>query len=139
MGPFSKLQRTWNLTPDLKTVQRIPVNYFPCLCLSIGRVWSLHGMWFNIYLKMHPVSCSNTHHEVTHMVNHGKVENTKTWTSWEGNITFLPNKKIVNVCLRLHILRTYYFLVYASFKYFGSKNFVTDLEKVTWDNTLNVF
>ena len=27
---------------------------------------------------MHPVSCTNTHHDVTDLVNHGIVENTKT-------------------------------------------------------------
>ena len=28
---------------------------------------------------MHPVSCTNTHHDVTYFVNHGMVKNTKTW------------------------------------------------------------
>ena len=27
---------------------------------------------------MHPVSCTNTHDDVTDMVNHGMVKNTKT-------------------------------------------------------------
>ena len=27
---------------------------------------------------MYPVSCSNTHHDVTDLVNHGMVKNTKT-------------------------------------------------------------
>ena len=38
-------------------------------------------------LKMHPVSCTNTHHDVTDFVNHGMVKNTKTWISWEHNLS----------------------------------------------------
>ena len=30
---------------------------------------------------MHPVSCSNTHHDVTDLVNHGMIKNTKTGIS----------------------------------------------------------
>ena len=30
---------------------------------------------------MHPVACTNTHHGITDLVNHGMVENTKTWIS----------------------------------------------------------
>ena len=39
------------------------------------------------------------------------VKNVKTWISWERNITFLWNKKIIILCIRLHILRTYCFVV----------------------------
>ena len=69
-----------------------------------------------IYSKLHPVPCANTHHDVTDMLNHGMVENTKTWISWERNITFLQNKKILNLCLRWHILRSYCFVVEVTFK-----------------------
>ena len=31
-----------------------------------------------IYSKMHPVSCTNTHHEDTDLVNHGLVDKAKT-------------------------------------------------------------
>ena len=41
---------------------------------------------------MHPVSGTNNHHDVTDLENHGMVKNTKTWKSWEQNITFLWNK-----------------------------------------------
>ena len=35
-------------------------------------------LWFKTYIqKMHPVSCTNTHHDVTDLVNHEMVENTK--------------------------------------------------------------
>ena len=32
-----------------------------------------------IYSKLHPVSYNNTRHDVTDLVNHGMVKNTKTW------------------------------------------------------------
>ena len=46
-----------------------------------------------IYSKMHPVWCTNTHHDVTSLVNHGMVKYTKTSISREWNIHFLWNKK----------------------------------------------
>ena len=64
---------------------------------------------------MHPVSCTNTHHDVTDLVNHGMVKNTKTWISWEQNITFLQNKKILNLCLTWHILRSFCFLAEVTY------------------------
>ena len=43
------------------------------------------------------VSCTNTDHDVTDLVNYAIVRNTKTQ---EQNITFTQNKKIINLCLR---------------------------------------
>ena len=68
---------------------------------------------------MHPVLCTNTHHDVTDLVNHGMVKSTKTWISWERNITFLQNKKILNLYLRWHILRSYGFLAEVTFNPLG--------------------
>ena len=65
---------------------------------------------------MHLVSCTNTHHDVTDLVNHGMVKNTKTWISWERNIIFLWSKKILNLGFRWHILRSYRFLAEVTFK-----------------------
>ena len=62
------------------------------------------------YSKMYLVSCTNTHLDVTIMVNHGMVKNTKTGISWEQNIIFLQNKKILNLYLRWQILRSYCFV-----------------------------
>ena len=59
---------------------------------------------------MHHISCTNTHHDLTDLVNHAIVKNKITWISWEQNITFLRNKKILNLSLRWHILRSYRFL-----------------------------
>ena len=65
---------------------------------------------------MHLVSCTNTHHDVIDLVNHEIVKNTKTWISWERNITVLRNKKILNLSLRWHILRSYRFVAEVTFK-----------------------
>ena len=47
----------------------------------------------DIFKKIYPVSCTNTYHDVTDLVNHGIVKKTKTVISCERNITFLRNKK----------------------------------------------
>ena len=44
--------------------------------------------------KFHSISCTNTHHEVTHIVNHGMVKTTKNLKA-----TFLENKKSLNLRL----------------------------------------
>ena len=62
------------------------------------------------------ISCTDTHHDVRDLVNHGMVKNKKTWISGEWNITFIWNKKILNLRLRLHIFRSYCFVVEVTFK-----------------------
>ena len=89
-----------------------------------------------IYLKMHPVSCSDTHHYVKYLVNHVMVKNTKTWIFWEQKITFLRNKKIFNLCLRWHILRSYYFVSEVTFA-FSNKNFHFFAIKTGYSEQLN--
>ena len=42
-------------------------------------------------------------------------KNANTWLSWEWYITFLWNKKILNLCLRWHILRNYHFVAEVTF------------------------
>ena len=99
----TKLKRNWNLTVAHRIVQKISKNYCPCLYLSIGQVWWLNELWFKKYIQKYTVSCTNTHHDITDLANHGMVENTKPWISWEQNIEFLWNKEILNLCLRWHI------------------------------------
>ena len=65
---------------------------------------------------MHSVSCINTHHDVTDLVNHGMDKNTKTYISWERNVNFLRNKKILYMCLKLHIFWSYRSVVEVTFK-----------------------
>ena len=40
------------------------------------------------YSKMHPVSYTNTPHDVTDLVNYGMVKNTKTLISWGRNLIY---------------------------------------------------
>ena len=109
---------TWNLDPVLKFSK----DSRKLLPLHISINWpSLVGYWVvvqKIYSKMHPASCTNTYHDVTDLVNHRMVKNTKTWISLERNIMFLRNKKIPNLCLRWPLLRSYYFVVEVTFNYF---------------------
>ena len=111
MGLVAKLKRTWNLASVSQIVQQITENYCTCLYLSIGQVWWLHDLWFKRYIQ----KCTLSHALVTDLVNHGMVKNTKTWISWEWNIS-LRNKKILNLCFRWHILRSYRFVAELTFK-----------------------
>ena len=69
-----------------------------------------------IYLKIYLVSCTNTHRDATYSINHGVVKNTKTWISSERSRIFLRNEKILDLCLRRHILRSYYFVAEVTFE-----------------------
>ena len=115
---FFKKMRHWNLDifgywvigavcymkKDLIS-SRSPPNcskeYSTLLPLFISFNWpSLVTSWVvvqTIYSKMHLVSCTNTHGDVTDLLNHGMVKNTKTWISSERNIIFLWNK-ILLIC-----------------------------------------
>ena len=70
-----------------------------------------------IYSKMYLVSCTNTHRDVTDLVNHGMVKNAKTWISCEQNIIFLRNKRILKPCFIWHFLRSYCFVAEVTFKF----------------------
>ena len=69
-----------------------------------------------IYSKMHPVSCTNPHRDITDLENHGMVKNTENWICWEWNITVLWNQKFLNLCLRWHIFRSYHLVAEVTFK-----------------------
>ena len=113
-SPFQKMKH-WNLDvfgywviptgcwikKDLESSSSPPncsKDYWKLWLLLLSSNWpSLVTSWNvvqKIYSKIHLVSCTNTHRDVTDLVNHGKVKNTKTWISWERNVTFLRNKKI---------------------------------------------
>ena len=117
MEQLAKLERTWNLASFVQIIEKVPENYCPYWYLSTGQVWWLNELWFKRYIpKMHRLSCTNADHDVTDLVNHEIVKNTKTWISWERYITFLPNKKIPNLCLWWHIFRSYHFVAEVIFK-----------------------
>ena len=45
---------------------------------------------------MHPVSCTNTAHDVIDLVNHGMLKNAKSRISSKQNGTFLQKKKDIS-------------------------------------------
>ena len=98
------MKRAWNLAPVIQVIQMISEKYWRCLYLSIDQAWWVNELWLKRYSKMHSVSYTDTHHDVTDLLNHGMVKNRKTWISQERNITLLWNKKILNLHLRWHIL-----------------------------------
>ena len=115
---MATLERTWNVAPILHIVQKIAENYCSRLYLLIGHVWWLYELYFKRYIQKCNLShvLINTHHEVAELVNHGSVKNTKTWISWERNITFPRDKKTLNLCLRWHVLKSYRFAAEVTFK-----------------------
>ena len=65
------------------------------------------------------------------------VKNTKAWISWERNIIFLRNKKILNLFLRGHVLRSYRFVAEVTFKKFWNPWLETRLFSVKHLNILS--
>ena len=72
----AKLKRTWNLAPVSQIVQKITENYCTCLYLSAGQVGDSMICGSNDILNL--VSCTNTHCDITDLVNHGMFKNAKT-------------------------------------------------------------
>ena len=75
-------------------------------------------MWFKrLHKNVRSIWCTNAHHDVTDLVNHGMITNWKTWISWEWNITFPWNKKVLNQQLRRHFLKSYRFVTQVTFNH----------------------
>ena len=91
-------------------------DYWKLLSLLISiNLPSLVTSWFvvqKIYSKMHLAPCTNTHRDVTDLM----LKNAKTWISWERNIIFLQNKKILNLCFRWHIMKSDHFVTEVTLK-----------------------
>ena len=105
------MKKTWDLALVLQIIQKLPENYCSSLYLSTGKVWLLNELWFKRYIQK--CTLSHFHHDVTDLENQGMVENTK---SWEQNITFLRNKKILNLCFTWQTLSSYRFVAQVNFK-----------------------
>ena len=54
---------------------------------------------------MHPILCTNTHHDVTDLAYSEIVENIKIWISQERNITFPQNKKLSTCTWEVKVCR----------------------------------
>ena len=80
------MKRTRNVAPVLQIVEEIPQTYYPCLypaayIYQLARFGDLMSCGSEDIFKMHPVSCTNTHHDVADLLNHGMVKNTKVYMS----------------------------------------------------------
>ena len=62
---------------------------------------------------MHLFSCTNTHHDVT-----GKSWDSQKYKNYNMRMehSFSMKQKILNLCLRCHILGSYFFVAEVTFK-----------------------
>ena len=86
------------VVPVLQIVQKIPEKYCPYIYQSAKYGDLMSCVSKDIFKKMHPIWWTNTHHNTPDLVNHEMVKNTKTWISWEQNISFPQNKKNILMC-----------------------------------------
>ena len=96
IGAGCWIEKDLELSPNLQIGQKIPENCCLCLYLSVDQVSWLNELSFKRYIKKYILPHSNTDHDVTDLGNHGIVKNTRTWISWEWNINFRRNKKILS-------------------------------------------
>ena len=129
---------------DLKSSPSPPnssKDYWKLLSLLISINWpSLVTSWVvvqKIFSKMLLVSFTNTHCDTTDLVNHLMVKNTKTWLCQEQNIIFLRNIKILNLCFRWHIFRSYHFVAEVTFKVRIARN--TTLKNTLGQNFCSIW
>ena len=130
------MKRAWNLAPVLQIIQNFSEKYCNCLYLPIDQGWLVNELLFKTYIqKMHPTSGTNTHHDVTDLVNHRMVKYIKSWIIREQNTTFLWNKKILNLCLRWYILRSYRFIAEVTFNLYNipSSSFLLVVKSISFD------
>ena len=113
LGQAVKLKRTWNLSP----VNQLFKKLLKIILLAYIYQLAKFGDFMIFGSKDIFKNASCLHRDITDLVNHGMVKNTKTWISWERNIIFLRNKKILNLCFRWHILRSCRFVVEVTFKW----------------------
>ena len=100
-------------TPKCSRVLKIIALAYICQLAKFDDL--MRELLFKRYIQKCTVLRTNTHPDVTDLINHGMVKNTRTYISWEPNITFQRNKKILNLCLRWYILRSYRFAFYHAF------------------------
>ena len=148
---FPKKKKIWNLDiigylvigagcwikKDLEPSPSLPncsKDYLKLLPLLMSINWpSLVTSWVVVQKKsskMYLVSFTNSHCDVTDTVIHGMVKNTKPWISWERNISFLWNQKILNLCHRWHNLRSYCFVAEVTF---NKNNSILNVAHLGWE------
>ena len=68
--------------------------------------------------KMYLVSCADTHHDVTDLVNHELNKNKKNLNILRTKQNFSMKQKILNLCISWHILRSCRFVAEVTFKHY---------------------
>ena len=110
IGAGCSIKKDLESSPSLPNCSK---DHWKLLSMLISINWpSLVTSWFVVQKIFKNAPCFM----VTDLVNHGMAKTSKTWISWEWNIIFLRNKKIVNLCFRWHILRSYRFVMEVTFK-----------------------
>ena len=77
---------------------------------------------------MHPVSCTNTNHDVTDLINHGWLKIQKL-EYLETEHKFSMKQKALNLCFRCNILTSYNIVVEVIFKFQPPKAPTGDVPK----------
>ena len=126
MKQVAKLKRTYKLAPIFDKVIALAYVY------QLAKFGVLMSCGSKYISKNAPLSCTNTDHDVTDLVNHRMFKNTKTSISWERNITFLRNKKILKGFLRYKTINSQNVLSEVQ-----KKNFFNFIEKLC--SVLDIF
>ena len=119
----AKLKRAWNLVIFLQIVQKISGKYFPCLYLSIDQVWWVNELRFQCIFRNQKCTLSRVLILIMKLYSSWRHRFSKSWDSWKyknlkiskTEISFPWNKKILNLCLRWHILKSYHFVAEVTF------------------------
>ena len=102
-------KRACNLKLVFQIIQKMTEKYCPWFYVSINQVWLVKELWFKWFFQNY------THHDITDLVNYEMIKKIKTWICWEWNMTFLWNKRNLNLCLRWQIFRSYCFAAEVTF------------------------
>ena len=80
LGQIAKLKRTWNLAPVPKLFRRLLKIITLAYIYQLAQFGDFVSCGSKDLFKNAPclMSCTNTHRDVTDLVNHEMVKNTKT-------------------------------------------------------------
>ena len=89
IGAGCLIEKSLELSPSLSNHKWFQENFDHASIYQSTKFGGLMSCGSKDIFKMHPISCTNTYHDVTDLVNHEMTGNTKTWISRERTITFL--------------------------------------------------
>ena len=76
LDQVAELKRAWNLAPVLQ-IQKIPENIAHAFIYQLTQYGRLMSCGSKDIFKNAPCLCSNTHRDITDLVNYAMVKNTK--------------------------------------------------------------